>query len=45
MEHPAASAVVKHVVDYTKHAIVQRAVDWNIVVKEFEGLPHLESIT
>ena len=44
-ENPAASVVVKHDVNYTKHAIVQKAVDWNVVVKEFEELPQLESTT
>jgi hypothetical protein len=45
MENPAISIVVKHVVNYTKHAIVQKAVDWGVVVEEFEGLPQLESFT
>jgi hypothetical protein len=45
MENPAASTIMKRVVDYMKHAIVQKAVDWNVVVKEFEELPQLESIT
>jgi hypothetical protein len=43
MGHPAAAAVVKHVANYTKHEIVQKAVDWNAVVEEFEGFPQLEN--
>jgi hypothetical protein len=45
MENPATSIVVKHVVNYTKRAIIQKAVDWNVVVEEFDGLPQLESFT